>query len=101
MLAALLALAVVLAVSMGTVIGAQLAPAERLEAQEFVLVDAQGETRARLSMDPRPTLTFYDDGEELVMVLGMTDDGPVLGAIGPDGEPRNYLGPDPHVNPLR
>ena len=96
-----LAVVVVLAVVAGTALMAQLPPPERVEAQEFVLVSETGEVRAMLNLGQYPMLSFYDDNEELTMILGMSTDGPVLGAIQPDGTPLNYLSPDPHVVPLR
>ena len=98
-----LKIAVVVALTVMTcaALTAQPPPAERITAQEFVLVSESGETRALLNMAPHPTLSFYDEDREPTMILGMGADGPVLGAIRPDGTPYNYLNPDPHVNPLR
>ena len=96
-----IAVVVVLAVVAGSALTAQPPPAEQITAQEFVLVTETGETRALLNMAPYPTLSFYDADGEPTMILGMGADGPVLGAMRPDGTPYNYLDPDPHVNPLR
>ena len=96
-----IAVVVVLAVIAGTALTAQPPPAEQITAQEFVLVDASGETRALLNMAPHPTLSFYDEDGEPTMILGLGPDGPVLGAMRPDGTPYNYLDLGPHVNPLR
>ena len=93
--------AVAVAFMAGTALVAQLPPPEQVAAQEFALVSETGETRALLSMSPHPSLSFYDEDGELTMILGMGADGPVLGAIQPDGTPLNYLSPDPQVNPHR
>ena len=90
-----------LAVIAGTALAAQPPPTEQITAREFVLVSESGETRALLNMAPNPMLSFYDSDGEPTMILGMGADGPVLGAIQPDGTPFNYLNPDPRVNPLQ
>ena len=96
-----IAIAVVLAILAGTALTAQPPAAEQITAREFVLVSETGETRALLNMAPHPTLSFYDENGEPTMILGMGADGPVLGAVRPDGTPYNHLSPDPHVSPLR
>jgi len=60
-----------LLVALGVSAMAQAPPKKAIEANEFVLKDASGNVRARLSMegDNRPTLSFYKDKTTLTAAL--------------------------------
>jgi len=79
---------------------AQVIPAGPMEVRELVLVNANGERRALLSLvDDRPVLRLYDDTGRLELTLGLTEDGPALLTKDQLGNVHNLLRTDPEVTP--
>lgn len=79
---------------------AQLPPADSLEVTELVLVNADGDRRATLSLvDDRPVLSFLDEQGGLLLRLGLSEDGPALLRKGDSGTVHNFLSLDPEMWP--
>lgn len=79
---------------------AQLPPADSLEVQELVLVNANGDRRARLSLvQDHPVLQLFDTEGNLQLTLGLADDGPALLVKDKKGKVHNFLSLEPALRP--
>ena len=73
-----------------------------LEAEEFILRDADGKVRARLAPLPNGThLHLYDDGGIMRASLGITEYGVGLAFYDRSGEPQATLGSGPSAVAVR
>ncbi len=72
---------------------AQLPATESLEVTELVLVNADGDRRATLSLvEDRPVLELFDPDGSLQLTLGLSAEGPALLIKDKAGEVHNFLG---------
>ncbi len=68
-------------------------PKRTVEAERFILLDANGKPRVRLRMRAEgPELGLYDANRKTRVALGMTPNGPKLGLLDANGNLQVILG---------